>query len=290
MKLQSTADGLKAVKVNPFKELLDKALVTPQSDYIQLGLKFHKFEETNPELPLVQQMPGNTVFEGVDEPVYQTRSRNPANQEWMEWGGVSFGAYSSVPDNNYFWDKRICYQPLEVKEQPLDLTANYGPGDNNYGRDKKPYVKEQVREEEVFICVQDLKTKLHPRPEFKMGEKYLLSEVPILTHGRPSQLYFQPFTDCAPKASNPEFGVSFEQTLTKHGIYEYDTRLNAAISEYVATQQQGLVSINNISASELAILIANDKYVDEMHGSEAHLSDKEQIERVILKYLKTLKQ
>ncbi|MCP5940271.1 hypothetical protein NL351_30615, partial [Klebsiella pneumoniae] len=57
MKLQSTADGLKAVKVNPY-----------------CTLQAHRdFETNNPELPLTTPMPGNTVFEGVEVWQYQYR-------------------------------------------------------------------------------------------------------------------------------------------------------------------------------------------------------------------------
>lgn len=99
MKLKSTADGLKAAPVNPY----------PVEDYKDgfyvANFYYLEFANNNPELPLVKQMPGNTVFEGVEVKM----GRSLANPDWRP-----------VPTktDRYFSEIQMFYEPIdEVKEQ-----------------------------------------------------------------------------------------------------------------------------------------------------------------------------
>ncbi len=94
MKLKSTADGLKAVKVNP------NCPATQNIDYIT-------FERNNMPLDLTTPMPCNTVFEGVEVWQYQ-------NGDSDNWYNV-IGSPTKYQIEKYGY--RLAYQPFEVKEQ-----------------------------------------------------------------------------------------------------------------------------------------------------------------------------
>jgi hypothetical protein len=104
MKLQSTADGLKAAPVNPHPSVE----VYYRAGKPVINKKWAEFNKNNPALDLTTHMPGNTVFEGVE--VWQTR--NGLDLEW----------FNCIDNKPHFIDERPdlyrrCYQPLEVKEQ-----------------------------------------------------------------------------------------------------------------------------------------------------------------------------
>ena len=102
MILKSTADGLKAKPVNPY-------LSAEQYH------KWMEFDYNNPTLDLTEQMPGNTVFEGVE--VWQ----GEASREKMWYVLSEFDKdHFEVVGNR----TRKAYQPVEVKGQVREEADN----------------------------------------------------------------------------------------------------------------------------------------------------------------------
>jgi len=100
MKLKSTADGLFGEQVNPYEQYIR------HRPYI-IDPEWQEFEATKVKLPLVKQMPGNTVFEGVEVWQYQ----HPFDGD--KW----FVLPNDIQPVNDEYNYRRSYQPLEVKEQ-----------------------------------------------------------------------------------------------------------------------------------------------------------------------------
>ena len=227
MKLQSTADGLKAVKNNPF----DKVIEVFEDGEIQSidNPEWWKFEKSNPMLDLTAPMPGNTVFEGVEV-----------------WQYCKNGIWAEVNEKEGapMYETRQAYQPLEVKEQVREeaqkqeydvIMKTYEANPDCEHCDPNPCDKCKVRSD-WFDFWKNTCPDVNSLQRMWLIGFAMDNEIPA------------PIT---PKASNPELGLTEKAIISLH-----DTKMptkerlaylkGADFGYQQATQHQGLVSLADV--------------------------------------------